>query len=137
MVLLICWSVFWIHPKELESKLTITIVCLLSLIAYNFVIEEDVPKLSYLTIMDYLILISYIFATIPNFLSILSFRLYTRNKKFNLNLPLMSPILMSYSRIDSLSKRWGLLTYVLIVLLIILFSVKGNEYTAGYLAWLR
>ena len=72
LILLICWSVFWIHPRELESKLTITIVCLLSLIAYNFVIEEDVPKLSYLTIMDHLILASYIFATIPNFLSIRS-----------------------------------------------------------------
>ena len=71
LILLICWSVFWIHPRELESKLTITIVCLLSLIAYNFVIEEDVPKLAYLTIMDHLILASYIFATIPNFLSTL------------------------------------------------------------------
>ena len=67
LILLLCWSVFWIRPRELESKLTITIVCLLSLIAYNFVIEEDLPKLSYLTIMDHLVLISYIFATIPNF----------------------------------------------------------------------
>ena len=128
---------FWIHPRELESKLTITIVCLLSLIAYNFVIEEDLPKLSYLTIMDHLVLISYIFATIPNLLSILSFRLYTRRKKLKLKLPLMFPIVMSYVQIDNLSKRWGLFTYVLIVLLIILFNVKGNEYTAGYLAWLR
>ena len=137
LILLICWSVFWIHPRELESKLTITIVCLLSLIAYNFVIEEDLPKLSYLTIMDHLVLISYIFATIPNLLSILSFRLYTGGKKLKLKLPLMSPIVMSYVQIDNLSKRWGLLTYILIMLLIILFNVKGNEYTAGYLAWLR
>jgi len=137
LILLICWSVFWIHPRELESKLTITIVCLLSLIAYNFVIEEDLPKLSYLTIMDHLVLISYIFATIPNLLSILSFHLYTGGKKLKLKLPLMSPIVMSYVQIDNLSKRWGLLTYMLIMLLIILFNVKGNEYTAGYLAWLR
>ena len=58
LVLLVCWSVFWIHPRELESKLTITIVCLLSLIAYNFVIDEDLPKLGYLTLMDYIILLS-------------------------------------------------------------------------------
>ena len=87
--------------------------------------------------MDHLVLISYIFATIPNLLSILSFRLYTRGKKLKLRLPLMSPIVMSYVQIDNLSKRWGLLTYMLIMLLIILFNVKGNEYTAGYLAWLR
>ena len=60
LILLVCWSVFWIHPRELESKLTITIVCLLSLIAYNFVIDQDLPKLGYLTLMDYIILLSYI-----------------------------------------------------------------------------
>ena len=47
--------------KELEARLTITIVCLLSLIAYNFVIDADLPKLEYLTIMDYIILVSYIY----------------------------------------------------------------------------
>ena len=32
LILSICWSSVWINPKELESRLTITIVCLLSLI---------------------------------------------------------------------------------------------------------
>ena len=41
LILLICWSSVWINPKELESRLTITIVCLLSLIAYNFVIDSN------------------------------------------------------------------------------------------------
>ena len=66
LILLVCWSVS-IHPRELESKLTITIVCLLSLIAYNFVIDQDLPKLGYLTLMDYIILLSYVFATLSNF----------------------------------------------------------------------
>ena len=67
---MVCWSVSWINPKELESRLTITVVCLLSLIAYNFVIDSELPKLNYLTVLDMIILTSYIFATIPNFLSI-------------------------------------------------------------------
>ena len=71
---------FWIHPKELESKLTITIICLLSLIAYNFVIDEDLPKLSYLTIIDYIILLSYLFATVPNFLSIYSHQNWSKKE---------------------------------------------------------
>ena len=73
LILIVCWSVVWIHPKEIEARLTITIVCLLSLIAYNFVIDEELPKLEYLTVMDWIVLTSYIYATIPNFLSIYSF----------------------------------------------------------------
>ena len=76
LILMICWSSVWINPREIESRLTITIVCLLSLIAYNFVIDADMPKLEYLTIMDYIILISYVYSAIPNFLSIYSFYLH-------------------------------------------------------------
>ena len=53
----------WLDPKEVRSKLTISIVCLLSLIAYNFVIDNELPKLEYLTIMDWIILSSYLFAS--------------------------------------------------------------------------
>ena len=60
LILLVCWSVVWIAPRELESKLTITIVCLLSLIAYNFVIDKELPKLEYLTVLDWIILVSYV-----------------------------------------------------------------------------
>ena len=81
LILLVSWSVFWVHPRELESKLTITIVCLLSLIAYNFVIDKDLPKLSYLTILDYIVLLSYVFATIPNFISIYSFEKHRSRKR--------------------------------------------------------
>ena len=55
LILMICWSAIWISPKEIESRLTVTIVCLLSLIADNFVIYSELPKLEYLTIMDWII----------------------------------------------------------------------------------
>jgi hypothetical protein len=67
LILMVCWSVMWITPKELEARLTVTIVCLLSLIAYNFVIDSEIPKLEYLTIMDWIIFTSYIFATDTKF----------------------------------------------------------------------
>ena len=71
LILIVCWSAVWIKPKDLESKLTITIVCLLSLIAYNFVIDKDLPKLEYLTVMDYIILISYIYQQYQHFYQLL------------------------------------------------------------------
>jgi len=65
IILIVSWGVFWIKPAELESRLTVSIVCLLSLIAYTFIIDNDVPKLSYLTFMDYIVLTSYFFSVIP------------------------------------------------------------------------
>ena len=59
------YMVFFIKPRELESRLTISIVVFLSLIAYNFVVSDDLPKIGYLTLIDSFILISYIFAGIP------------------------------------------------------------------------
>jgi hypothetical protein len=72
LILIVCWSAVWIKPRDLESKLTITIVCLLSLIAYNFVIDKDLPKLEYLTVwiiyLNFICLCNYtnIFSIITN-----------------------------------------------------------------------
>ncbi len=70
LILIISWSVFWIRPNLIEPRLTVSIVCLLSLIAYNFVVDDDLPKLSYLTVMDLMILFSYFFATLPTLITI-------------------------------------------------------------------
>ena len=120
---MICWSSCWIHPREIESRLTITIVCLLSLIAYNFVIDSDMPKLEYLTIMDYIILISYVYAAIPNFLSIYSFQMYKKNKKLA-------------DKYELVEKKYGMTSYLLIIIMIIIFNVNTSpEYTNSMFSW--
>ena len=124
LILMVCWSVFWIHPRELESKLTITIVCLLSLIAYNFVIDEELPKLGYLTLMDYIILTSYFFATLPNFLSIYCFANFKKNKK-------------DWIIIDQKSRIYGPMAYLLIIFTVIASSSMGNEHAAAFLGFLK
>ena len=123
LILMVCWSAVWIDPKEIESRLTITIVCLLSLIAYNFVIDSDMPKLEYLTIMDYIILISYVYAAIPNFLSIYSFQLIKKNK----------PLAEKYEAIE---KRYGLLSYILIIFIIVIVNASSApEHTNSMFTW--
>ena len=123
LILIVCWSAVWIKPKDLESKLTITIVCLLSLIAYNFVIDKDLPKLEYLTVMDYIILISYIYATIPTFLSIITNNfINTKNTKI--------------IAFNNITKKFGLLSYiVLIIFILIVSSSTLPEYTSSSLSW--
>ena len=72
-ILTISWSVFWVRGSQLEAKVNVTIVCLLSLIAYNFIIDEDLPKLPYLTFMDCFILLSYFYTGIATILCVYSF----------------------------------------------------------------
>ena len=125
LILVVCWSSIYITPREIESRLTITIVCLLSLIAYNFVIDSDLPKLEYLTIMDHIILLSYFYAAIPNFLSIYSHhRLLNKNKK-------------SLQDFEMIGRRYGLSSYIFLILLICIFNINSSpEHTNAALSWM-
>ena len=124
LILMVCWSVVWVDPKELEARLTITIVCLLSLIAYNFVIDSELPKLEYLTVLDWIVLISYIYATIPNFLSIISFRLQKTNLKLS-------------NKLEVISKRYGLSSYMLSIFLIVSLNANLNpENSSSLISWM-
>jgi len=125
LILVICWSSVWIDPKEIESRLTITIVCLLSLIAYNFVIDSELPKLEYLTVMDYIILVSYVYATIPNFLTILSYNLMKNRKRKKLA-----------DKLEYIEGRYGLVSYLVIILGIIIIASNTNpEHSSQALTW--
>jgi hypothetical protein len=125
LILMVCWSSLWVAPREIESRLTITIVCLLSLIAYNFVIDKELPKLEYLTILDWIILTSYVYATIPNFLSIYSHKLILNKKN------------AMCSKVESLGKKYGITSYFLIVLLIIAFNVNITpENASSLISWM-
>jgi len=124
LILMVCWSVVWVDPKELESRLTITIVCLLSLIAYNFVIDSELPKLEYLTVMDWIILVSYFYATIPNFISVISFRVYKTNRRLS-------------DKIEGYSKKYGASSYLILILIIILINANlFPENSSAVISWM-
>ena len=125
IILIVCWASLWIRPKELESKLTITIVCLLSLIAYNFIIDGEIPKLAYLTIIDWIILTSYFYAALPNILGIYFYNLYVSKKNIKL------------IKFEGIAKKYGIISYLLVVIFIIFFNVSTNyENASTMFAWL-
>ena len=114
-ILMISWSVFWVRGSQLEAKVNVTIVCLLSLIAYNFIIDEDLPKLSYLTFLDVFILLSYFYTGIATILCVYSF---VRKLKSGADI----------SKVD-LTARWiGPTSYFLflIVTLLYYYNIKGT-----------
>ena len=81
LILSVAWCVLWIPTDEIESRLTTSIVALLSLIAYNFVFQDVIPKLDILTSLDKFILLSYIFCAIPIFTTIFLSRFVERKRK--------------------------------------------------------
>ena len=56
IIVAMSWIVFWIDPKYVAPRLSVTITSMLTLIAYRFVLESALPRLSYLTRMDYFLI---------------------------------------------------------------------------------
>ena len=105
LILAISWSIMWIPPNQVESRLTTSIVSLLALIAYNFVFNEDIPKLSYLTSLDRYILLSYLFCAIPTFLTIYFSRLTKKDYKIAI-------------AVNKKSRLFGIIIYLISILII-------------------
>ena len=81
LILTITWSVFWIHPSQIEAKVNITIVALLALIAYNLIMDKEIPKLDYLTFMDAFIFLSYVFTGAATILCVYSYHRYKKYRR--------------------------------------------------------
>lgn len=81
IILIISWSVFWIHPKQIEAKVNITIVALLTLIAYNLIMDDEIPKLDYVTFMDAFIFITYLFTAAATILCVYSYYRYVKYRR--------------------------------------------------------
>ncbi len=58
LIVIMSWSVFWIDPADSSPQFSIAVTSMLTLIAYRFAIEANVPKLPYLTRLDAFILTS-------------------------------------------------------------------------------
>lgn len=78
-VIFLVWlsfSVFYIRAIALQSKLSVSMGSLLTLVAYNFIFGDDLPKLSYITVLDAWILLSYLFAGLSTLITIWSYWAY-------------------------------------------------------------
>jgi hypothetical protein len=57
LIVLMSWSVFWIDPSSAGTQIAVATTSMLTLIAYRFAIDSQVPKVSYLTKMDQFIVV--------------------------------------------------------------------------------
>jgi hypothetical protein len=66
------WSIFWIDSSSLADRLNVSFIGVLTIVAYQFVVVEHMPRMSYLTFTDTLLLVSFVTmsATIPQSLAV-------------------------------------------------------------------
>ena len=121
IILTVAWSALWVAPRYLESRLTITIICLLSLIAYNFIVDKDLPKLEYLTLLDYWILLAYLFAAVPTIISVISFRMLSSTSEEKLR------------NFDKSVRFYGPILFFILVIGIFLTLASNNDNTALFI----
>ena len=58
LIVIMSWSVFWIHPKQSSSQISVAVTSMLTLIAYRFAVDSQLPRLPYMTQLDAFILAS-------------------------------------------------------------------------------
>ena len=109
LILCVAWYVLWIPTYKYEARLNTSIIALLSLIAYNFVFQDDIPKLEYLTDLDWFILLSYVFCCIPVFSSIAFSKFISKNQK-------------KVDKVNKFIKIWGGVLYCLISIQIFFYK---------------
>ena len=56
LIVFMSWLVFWIDPKNFATQIGISTTSMLTLIAYRFTLERLIPQISYLTLMDIILM---------------------------------------------------------------------------------
>ena len=122
--MMISWSVFWIRAKQIETRITVTVVSFLTLIAYNFVIVDDIPKIGTFTIFDVIILLAYIYAALGTLLSIYSYSKYEDQA-------------LEFSNIDYYARYLGPISYIVVLGFIVLILYNKYVGAASYMGLLN
>ena len=58
LIVMMSWAVFWIDPVTSNSQINVAVTSMLTLIAYRFAIDSQLPRLPYMTRLDAFILTS-------------------------------------------------------------------------------
>jgi hypothetical protein len=56
LIVMMSWLVFWIDPSLGASQINLAVTSVLTVIAYRFVLEGMIPRLTFLTSLDYFVL---------------------------------------------------------------------------------
>lgn len=60
LIVMLSWSVFWMKDETTGNRIRTSSTAFLTIVAYQFAISRDLPKVAYLTLMDRLMIASFI-----------------------------------------------------------------------------
>jgi len=60
LIVMLSWTVFWMKDESLGGRIRITLTAFLTIVAYQFAISGDLPKVGYLTLMDKMMVASFV-----------------------------------------------------------------------------
>ena len=55
-IVMMAYAVFWVSPTVVPTRMGVVVTTMLTLIAYRFMLANHVPRLSYLTRLDWFML---------------------------------------------------------------------------------
>ena len=82
ILVIISWSVFWMAEESLADRISFSLTGILTVVAYQFLISENLPNISYLTLMDAILSLSFVAIALTVAENIVVDWLNTENLKF-------------------------------------------------------
>ena len=67
LIVMMSWSVFWTEPTNSNTQFSIAVTSMLTLIAYRFAVDTQLPRLPYMTRLD----VFFLFSTLLVFFSLI------------------------------------------------------------------
>src|SRR6266513_2258319 len=58
LIVMMSWAVFWIDPIHANSQISVAVTSMLTLIAYRYAVDTQLPRLPYMTRIDLFFLVS-------------------------------------------------------------------------------
>lgn len=80
LIVTLSWAVFWMqHETNLAERMSVSFTSVLTVVAFDFLSSDSLPKLTYPTILDRVLTISYIFLALTIVENVVSATLVRRN----------------------------------------------------------
>jgi len=58
LIVMMSWMVFWIDPSLVATQISVSVTSMLTMIAYRFALSGLIPRLAFLTSLDFFVLVS-------------------------------------------------------------------------------
>ncbi|MHC4994685.1 MAG: ligand-gated ion channel [Planctomycetota bacterium] len=71
-IVAISWVVFWMSDERLARRAGVSSTCILTIVAYQFLISESLPRVAYLTVLDKILLLSFVLVAVSMVLNVMA-----------------------------------------------------------------